>query len=80
MAFSILSMGFKNGVHGVWKVQNAVGTAIASGGKWHEGDDEKGGEEGETVSDATTSTPAPTNAPTGAETTKPVEMAPCGAP
>ena len=70
VAFSVLAQGFKNGVHGVWKVQNAIGTALASGGQWHPDDDAAVGEEGEPVAEATTDTTA----------AKPSEMAPGGAP
>ncbi len=66
VAFSILAMGFKKGVSPIWKVQNTIGVALASDGKWHPEDEEDGGEEGETVSDASpahSSEPSPGGAP-----------------
>lgn len=65
VAFAILSQGFKNGASSIWKVQNAIGVALASGGRWRP-EDEVESEEGEAVSDASPS--------------RPVEMAPGGAP
>jgi D-alanyl-D-alanine carboxypeptidase/D-alanyl-D-alanine-endopeptidase (penicillin-binding protein 4) len=69
VAFSTLSQGFKNGARSIWKVQNAIGVAFASGGRFDpEGEGEA--EEGETVSDASATTTDP----------KPIEMSPGGAP
>ena len=69
VAFSFLSQGFKNGASPVWRVQNAIGVAFASGGAWHpEGEEPV---EGEAVSAARAADDAPA---------KPAEMAPGGAP
>lgn len=65
VAFAILAQGFRHGASSIWKVQNAIGVALASGGRWRP-DDEVVQEEGEAVSDASPS--------------RPVEMAPGGAP
>jgi D-alanyl-D-alanine carboxypeptidase/D-alanyl-D-alanine-endopeptidase (penicillin-binding protein 4) len=71
VAFSFLSQGFKNGASPVWKVQNAIGVAFASGGAWHpEGEEPV---EGEAVSVSVGA------APTDAAPAK-AEMAPGGAP
>jgi serine-type D-Ala-D-Ala carboxypeptidase/endopeptidase (penicillin-binding protein 4) len=77
VAFSFLSQGFKNGASPVWKVQNAIGVAFASGGAWHpEGEEPV---EGEAVSAVgavgAVGAPVPDEAPT-----KPAEMASGGAP
>jgi serine-type D-Ala-D-Ala carboxypeptidase/endopeptidase (penicillin-binding protein 4) len=58
VAFAILAQKFKNGASSIWKVQNAIGTAFASGGRWRR--DEEPVEEGETVSDASPSKPVET--------------------
>jgi D-alanyl-D-alanine carboxypeptidase/D-alanyl-D-alanine-endopeptidase (penicillin-binding protein 4) len=35
LAFSILTQGYKKGASSVWKVQNAIGAALASDGTWN---------------------------------------------
>jgi D-alanyl-D-alanine carboxypeptidase/D-alanyl-D-alanine-endopeptidase (penicillin-binding protein 4) len=62
VVFSFLSQGFKNGASTVWKVQNTVGIALASDGKWRPEEDVEPAVEGEAVS---TSTPAPTETSPG---------------
>ncbi|HEY4220992.1 MAG TPA: D-alanyl-D-alanine carboxypeptidase/D-alanyl-D-alanine-endopeptidase [Myxococcota bacterium] len=72
VAFSVLSMGLKQGVSPAWKVQNQIGVALASGGSFHpEGEDPAAGDEG-----GEPTGPAPTD-PTAQ---KPAESAPGGAP
>lgn len=65
VAFAILAQGHRGSASAVWKVQNAIGVALASGGRWRP-DGEVMAEEGEAVSDASPS--------------KPVELASGGAP
>lgn len=78
VAFSFLSQGFKNGASPVWKVQNAIGVAFASGGAWHpEGEEPVEGEgtPGVAVSDA-----SPLAAPAKESKAPEPEMASGGAP
>lgn len=57
VAFSMLTQGYKSGAGAIWKVQNLVGSALASDGTWNA--DKEEGEEPELVSSASDGNPGP---------------------
>ena len=58
VAFSILTQGYKKGASSVWKVQNAIGAALASDGAWSP-DDAEANDDDADVTAAATATPPP---------------------